>query len=586
MLTRFLASLFRNWSLESKSLLFFGLALLISICGAFWYVEKVAEKLVQQTTQQIAKDYANMTTAWRHVEKVGSTEEAKAIFANKELYGLLRYLLLDNPKYRVQFMMLDERSHHTELPDATVPSDETERKVLEGLYDKLQKRLAEQAPISYASDTKPLTDPQLYERTLPNESNLFSQAGPIFGDGAPEDGWYVYYQPVVFVDRCQACHSKHPSATADSTPFRVIKVMMPYADGQVWSTQVMAVMIAVAMMTVAVSILVLHFILRRLVILPLRHLRNVSDEISHGKYDLRAEINSDDEFNELAEAFNRMLRHLTESQEKLQQLNQQLDGKVDELAQANLQLYEANRLKSDFLANMSHELRTPLNSIIGFSDVLHDISSLTEKQKRYAANIQKSGRMLLEMINDILDLAKVEAGKMTVTPTSFDLGHVVSAQCDILQSLVEEKNMDLRVEIAPDLPTIFQDQPKIQQVLTNLLSNALKFTPDGGLITVTAGPFGSEHVFVSVADTGVGIPQADFEVIFEKFRQSGALVQGSGLTREYSGTGLGLSIVKELCKLLGGEIRLTSQLGTGSTFLMILPRNYEAESTSELAATA
>ncbi len=196
-----------------------------------------------------------------------------------------------------------------------------------------------------------------------------------------------------------------------------------------------------------------------------------------------------------------MLRHLTESQGKLQALNSQLDSKVDELARANLNLYEANRLKSDFLANMSHELRTPLNSIIGFSDVLYDISSLTDKQKRYAANIQKSGRMLLEMINDILDLAKVEAGKMKVGATTFDLGNVAQAQCDMLRSLVEEKNMDLRVEIAPDLTPIFQDQPKIQQILTNLLSNAIKFTPDGGLITLSIGCIGDDHFHMTVADT-------------------------------------------------------------------------------------
>jgi two-component system, NarL family, sensor histidine kinase BarA len=282
-----------------------------------------------------------------------------------------------------------------------------------------------------------------------------------------------------------------------------------------------------------------------------------------------------------------MLRHLTESKDQLQQLNSQLDVKVDELARANLTLYEANRLKSDFLANMSHELRTPLNSIIGFSDVLYDISSLTDKQKRYAANIQKSGRMLLEMINDILDLAKVEAGKMNVSPTSFDLGHVVNAQCDMLRSLIEEKNMDLRVEIADDLSAIFQDQPKIQQILTNLLSNAIKFTPDGGSITLSIGSVGEGHFHMTVADTGVGIPESDFEVIFEKFRQSSTVVQGSGFTRQYSGTGLGLSIVKELCKLLGGEVRLTSQLGTGSTFHVVLPKQYFPASTSsnELAAS-
>jgi signal transduction histidine kinase len=161
----------------------------------------------------------------------------------------------------------------------------------------------------------------------------------------------------------------------------------------------------------------------------------------------------------------------------------------------------------------------------------------------------------------------------------------------MLRSLIEEKNMDLRVEISPEMTPIFQDQPKIQQILTNLLSNAIKFTPDGGLITLSIGCIGEDLFHMTVADTGVGIPESDFDVIFEKFRQSNSIVQGGGLTREYSGTGLGLSIVKELCKLLGGEIRLSSQLGTGSTFQVILPKHYMPEPTpspspdSDLATT-
>ena len=127
----------------------------------------------------------------------------------------------------------------------------------------------------------------------------------------------------------------------------------------------------------------------------------------------------------------------------------------------------------------------------------------------------------------------------------------------------------------PDLPLVYQDQAKIQQILTNLLSNAIKFTPDGGLITVRAGLVNDQHFHLTVSDTGVGIPEAEFEVIFEKFRQSSVVLQQDGLTRQYSGTGLGLSIVKELCRLLGGEVRLTSQLGTGSTFQILLPLQYD-----------
>jgi signal transduction histidine kinase len=220
---------------------------------------------------------------------------------------------------------------------------------------------------------------------------------------------------------------------------------------------------------------------------------------------------------------------------------------------------------------MSHELRTPLNSIIGFSEVLDSIKSLDDKQRRYVQNIQKSGRLLLDMINDILDLAKMEAGKMDVRLSEFRLDAIVAAQCDMIRSLTDEKNIDLRSDIETDLPLLYQDQAKVQQILQNLLSNAIKFTPEGGRITVGARSEARGYVEMFVADTGVGVAEADREVIFEKFRQ-GAAVQGrDNLSREYSGTGLGLSIVKELCKLLGGEVQVESELGKGSTFRVLIP---------------
>ncbi len=603
MFNRLFRYLFRYWSLERKSLLCIGLALLISIYISFSFIQLVANGLVKENTRQLAKDYANMTVAWAHAETGIRRTTPGAPLTPKSLSVLSRYLLL-NSKYRTELLGLSSIPQYDWLDEAAEPASPQERETLEKLLDRINKERENAAKNKDPSEIKDLNNGQptetplpplaeavdSYSRNLPDQIKLFEEAGPVFEPSGPEGGYYVYYHPITFAYACMDCHKQSDAqANSEVAPFRVMKVMMPFDDGQVWSAKVLAEMIAVGMVTLSVSILILHFILRKLVIQPLHHLRNVSDEISRGKYDLRASIDTDDEFSELAEAFNRMLRHLTESQEKLQVLNSQLDGKVDELARANLYLYEANRLKSDFMANMSHELRTPLNSIIGFSDVLYDISSLTDKQKRYAANIQKSGRMLLEMINDILDLAKVEAGKMKVGPTTFDLGNVALAQCDMLRSLVEEKNMELRVVVSPDLPPIFQDQPKIQQILTNLLSNAIKFTPDGGLITLTIGCIGEELFHMTVADTGVGIPESDFEVIFEKFRQSNSIVQGRGLTREYSGTGLGLSIVKELCKLLGGEIKLSSQLGTGSTFHVVMPRHYMpeliAEPAIDLAAT-
>jgi signal transduction histidine kinase len=267
-----------------------------------------------------------------------------------------------------------------------------------------------------------------------------------------------------------------------------------------------------------------------------------------------------------------MLRTLITIQEELRQANANLDGKVDELAQVNMRLYEMNMLKSDFLATMSHELRTPLNSILGFSEVLAGIQSMDERQKRYVQNIQKSGKTLLEMINDILDLAKIESGKMEIRLAEFRIEQIIAAQADMARPLAERKNIDVESEIDGELPPLRQDAARVQQILNNLLSNAIKFTPEGGRVTITAARETDDSLVLRVIDTGVGIAEEDQQVIFEKFRQGKMSVPtGDVMTREYSGSGLGLSIVKELCKLLGGQVTVASELGKGSTFTVRLP---------------
>jgi signal transduction histidine kinase len=321
-----------------------------------------------------------------------------------------------------------------------------------------------------------------------------------------------------------------------------------------------------------VSMFSLWAVVRYVIVKPVSHLRDVANAVREGDVEQRAMIQTGDEFEELAEAFNRMLRQLLTQQSELREVNTELDQRLDELAQANMRLYEMNRLKSDFLATVSHELRTPLNSIIGFSDVLGAIEALDEKQKRYAANIQRSGTMLLEMINDILDLAKMEAGKMEVRPGEFKIGAIVAAQCDMARPMAEKKNIDLDYDLSPSLPPMRQDQAKVQQILNNLLSNAIKFTPDGGRISVAVQHDPCGDLVLTVSDTGIGISREDQTLVFEKFRQAaGALPDGDAMTREYSGTGLGLSIVRELCRLLGGDVSLESELGKGSTFTVRLP---------------
>ena len=233
---------------------------------------------------------------------------------------------------------------------------------------------------------------------------------------------------------------------------RIAKVTIDNGPTQAKLDWNWAILWATSILAVFLAMVTSYAIVRYVIVKPLRHLRDVSDAVSHGNITLRAEIHTGDEFEELSTAFNRMLRHLVTVQDELRQANFNLDSKVDELAQVNMRLYEMNMIKSDFLATMSHELRTPLNSILGFSDVLGSIDSLNDKQKRYVQNIQKSGRTLLEMINDILDLAKMESGKMETRLTDFPIGAVVSAQCDMARPLAEKKNIDLDTTFEPDLP--------------------------------------------------------------------------------------------------------------------------------------
>jgi signal transduction histidine kinase len=301
-------------------------------------------------------------------------------------------------------------------------------------------------------------------------------------------------------------------------------------------------------------------IIRYVIVKPVRHLKEVADAIAGGAMNVRSEIQTGDEFEDLSDAFNRMLRNLIGMQDSNQELIAARDGQLGQLAQANLALYESNRVKTDFLHTMSHELRTPLNSIIGFSEVLLNADNLTEKQHRYAANIMTSGQQLMAQINDVLDLSKLEAGKMRVYPMPVEVAELIENSVAQVRQQAEKKTIEIAVAVPPDLPTVKQDAGKLRQILANLLSNAVKFTPEGGKVTVVA-VVAEGNLVITVSDTGIGIAAEEQETIFEKFRQS-----ANPLTREQGGTGLGLSIVRELANLLQGDVAVRSDLGRGSTF--------------------
>jgi two-component system sensor histidine kinase BarA len=548
-------------SLERKCRFLFGLCLLVLITGSFWWYGSSTEELVYTTTRSTGRHLVDAIMLHHHW---------KALEADQKYTSLIETLgrTLQTEPYSWRMLSPDadaeERAGYTRLDAA----------VLDYFRDR---------PAPPPDGAAPPAG-----RRQPGEYREFRTA---------DNSEYHYYQPVRARKSCLICHEYRGStgaAVADGEPaparpllaendlMAVVKVVMPDMATQKAINWNRAILLATAIITVFLAMLAAYAIVRYVIVKPLEHLRDVSDEVRRGNVQARAEIHTADEFEELGVAFNRMLRGLVDSQEELRKVNSSLDGKVDELAQANMHLYEMNRLKSDFLATMSHELRTPLNSIIGFSDVLGAIASLDEKQLRYVQNIRTSGRMLLEMINDILDLAKIEAGKMEVRPSTFRLESVVSAQCDMARPLAERKKIDLEHSVAPGLEAIDQDQAKVQQILANLLSNAVKFTPEGGRIDVRARldesqPEPASQFLLEVEDTGVGIAEDERVAIFEKFRQGRVFQTGDdAMTREISGTGLGLSIVRELCRLLGGDISVESQLGRGSRFTVRLPTSLSA----------
>jgi len=227
----------------------------------------------------------------------------------------------------------------------------------------------------------------------------------------------------------------------------------------------------------------------------------------------------------------------------------------------------ASRHKSEFLANMSHELRTPLNAVIGFSEVLDEklFGTLNEKQVEYVRDIHASGQHLLALVNDVLDLSKVEAGRMEIEAEEFDLPGAVSAVLTLVRERVHRHGIALDLQASPESFAVRADLRKVKQIVLNLLSNAVKFTPDGGRIHVVVAREGN-RVEVSIADTGPGIAEDEQAAVFEEFRQV-----GNDRARKAEGTGLGLPLAKKFVELHGGQIWVKSELGTGSTFGFTLP---------------
>jgi signal transduction histidine kinase len=300
---------------------------------------------------------------------------------------------------------------------------------------------------------------------------------------------------------------------------------------------------------------------------PIYHLRDGLRRVGRGDLHAMVRAESGDELGKLTDSFNNMVVRLGETISEKDEFAEKLKNQADELRKLRDEALIANQHKSEFLANMSHELRTPLNAVIGFSQMLKRevFGKLNEKQMEYVDDIYTSGGHLLSLINEILDLSKVEAGRMELQLGSFHPADAMESAVGLFKEKAVTHGIELRLDVATQIQEMTADERKLKQVLLNLISNAMKFTPDGGEIDIKAvGRDGG--IEISVSDTGPGISEEEQKLIFEEFHQGSAeYVQGK------EGTGLGLTLSRKFVEMHGGRIWVSSQQGKGATFTFTIP---------------
>ncbi|HWI53045.1 MAG TPA: ATP-binding protein [Symbiobacteriaceae bacterium] len=400
---------------------------------------------------------------------------------------------------------------------------------------------------------------------------------PVFERAVAEDGSpvYRYITPLLADESCLKCHGE-PAGTLDPTGHiregmkegdlaGAISVTLPMTDA-LWNAHTETVRLAVGMLLVAALVLlIIWFLLLKQVSEPLKQLAGVAESIGGGHIQLEREalrpLYANKETAVVADAFSSMTQRLEESYSSLEQ---KVADRTAQLQEANAELERASRHKSEFLTMVSHEFRTPLTSIITFTELLLDDAAgkVNQEQQEYLTDVLESSQRLLNMINDLLDISRLDAGKVRLFREALDIYDLARDAERTVRPLVERKGLTLALEMGRNLPLVEADGLRVTQVLLNLLGNAIKFTPAGGRITMTAR-VDVDFLEVAVKDTGIGIAPEDRKRVFEKFSQAGR--------ERPEGTGLGLPLAKSLVELHGGCMWLESEPGRGSTFHFTLP---------------
>lgn len=400
--------------------------------------------------------------------------------------------------------------------------------------------------------------------------------GKPFEDQVDGRKYLVTMKPIMNESDCYHCHGVSRKVLGAM----VIRFDVERLYAQVSAQRYRTIVIGIFIIPISAifGYLVVNILVRR----PVEALAEQAKKFAEGDMSVRVNVKTDDEIGILGRTFNYMVESVASFSKRLEEEVQRKTSLLNErtrlmnlLERANKDLRELDKLKSTFLANMSHELRTPMNAIIGYTDLLIDgvDGPINEDQKKSLNKVATNARHLLQLINDVLDISKIEAGKMKINPKEFDLKWLISASIPAFEPQLKMKGLQLTITIPDGLPLVYADEDRVKEILINLLSNAVKFTPKGS-ITVSARLSergikpGEQPVFmeICVEDTGIGIREEDIGRIFDKFVQADLTA-----VRQYEGTGLGLSIARGLVSLHKGVIWVTSKLGEGSKFCFTLP---------------